>query len=376
MEKEKFIGLDHLRAVAILLVFLYHYRMFEHPDWVDDIGWIGWTGVDLFFVLSGFLISNQLFREIREYRTIRLKTFFTKRFFRIIPPYLFTLLLYFCFPVFREREALPPLWKFLTFTQNFSLDVINRGTFSHAWSLCIEEQFYLVLPLLLLLLIRYKKTKYLKFIIVSLMISTLLLRIFFWNEYVLPCLETPDFWKEWYMNIYYPTYTRLDGLAVGVLIGFFFQSSRFRTMIKQNGNLLVFVGLTAVAFSLWFCRDQYSEQASLFGFTLVAVSYGILVTGAVSATSFLSRKSNSITTQLAAFSYSVYLSHKGVIHLVQMLLQKIEIPVTGTSGMLICFIFCVLAGLFYRYCIEKPSAVLKNKILNSPDICHQKFMNQ
>ncbi|GEN77180.1 acyltransferase family protein [Chryseobacterium hagamense] len=371
MEKQKFIGLDHLRAIAILLVLLYHYRMFEHPDWVDDIGWIGWTGVDLFFVLSGFLISNQLFFEIRDHRSIRLKIFFTKRFFRIIPPYLFTLCLYFCFPVFREREVLPPLWKFLSFTQNFGLDVILKGTFSHAWSLCIEEQFYLVLPILLLLLIRLKKIKYLKLIIASVIISTILLRIFSWNEYVLPYLKTPDFWKEWYMNIYYPTYTRLDGLAIGVLIGFLFQSSTFRTIVNRNGNLLVFAGLTAVVFSLWFCRDPYSGQASLFGFTLVAVSYGILVTGAVSGTSFLSRKSNNITAQLAMLSYSVYLSHKGVIHLVQMLLEKTEIPVAGTSGLVICFIFCILAGLSYRYCIETPSSRIKNKILKSSNFRHR-----
>ncbi|MCJ8155701.1 acyltransferase [Chryseobacterium sp. SSA4.19] len=364
MEKEKFVGLDHLRAAAILLVLLYHYRMFKHPAWVDAVGWIGWTGVDLFFVLSGFLISNQLFREISTHQTIRLKIFFTKRFFRIIPPYLFTLLLYFCFPVFREREALPPLWKFLSFTQNYGLDVINQGTFSHAWSLCIEEQFYLALPLLLLFLVKLKKIKYLKIIIVLLMISTFLLRIFSWHVYVLPNLETPDFWKEWYMIIYYPTYTRLDGLAIGVLIGSLFQSSIFKTMINRNGNLLVFTGIIAVLFSLWFCKDQYSQQASLFGLTLVAVSYGILVTGAISTTSFLSKKSNVITAQLAALSYSVYLSHKGIIHLVQLFLKKAKIPASHTSGLLICFTFCILAGLFYRYCIEKPSATIKNKILN------------
>ncbi|MCX2496022.1 acyltransferase [Pedobacter sp. PF22-3] len=363
MEKENFVGLDHLRAVAILLVLLYHYQMFEHPAWVDSVGWIGWTGVDLFFVLSGFLISNQLLQEISIHGTIRLKIFFTKRFFRIIPPYLFTLLLYFCFPVFREREALPPLWKFLSFTQNFGLDVINKGTFSHAWSLCIEEQFYLALPVLLLFLIRIRQIKYLKIIIVLLIISTLLLRVFSWNEYVLPYMKTPDFWKKWYMNIYYPTYTRLDGLYIGVLIGGLFQSSTFKTIINRNGNLLVFTGIITIIFSLWFCRDAYSQQASLFGFSLVAVSYGVLVTGAISGNSFLSRKSNMITTQLAALSYSVYLSHKIVIHLVQLFLEKIKIPASYTPGLLICFTFCILAGLFYRYSLEKPSAAIKNKIL-------------
>jgi peptidoglycan/LPS O-acetylase OafA/YrhL len=61
---ERFYGLDHLRALAIVMVLLYHYRSFKHPEWVDTIGRFGWTGVDLFFVLSGFLISGQLFQEM------------------------------------------------------------------------------------------------------------------------------------------------------------------------------------------------------------------------------------------------------------------------------------------------------------------------
>jgi len=364
MEKEKFIGLDHLRAVAILLVLVYHYRMFDHPGWIDIIGWIGWTGVDLFFVLSGFLISNQLLREIREHQTISLKSFFTKRFFRIIPPYVFTLSLYFCFPAFREREALPPLWKFLSFTQNYGLDVINQGTFSHAWSLCIEEQFYLALPILLLLLIRLKSIKYLKAGIVLLLISTLLLRVFSWGEYIIPHLETDLFWKQWYINIYYPTYTRLDGLAIGVLIGYLYQySAQFKTVINKNGNRLLLAGILAVSFSLWFCTDQYSLQASTFGFTLVACSYGILVAGTISKTSILSRKSNFFTAQLAALSYSVYLSHKGIIHMIQLFLRANKVSISDTVTLVICFIICIVAGLCYRYGIEKPSAAIKNKIL-------------
>src|SRR5688572_21419214 len=65
---KKYAGLDHLRALAITLVFLCHYRMFGHPEWVNSIGEFGWTGVDLFFVLSGFLIAGQLFADIRQGR--------------------------------------------------------------------------------------------------------------------------------------------------------------------------------------------------------------------------------------------------------------------------------------------------------------------
>ncbi len=366
MEKEKFYGLDHLRAVAILLVLLYHYRMFEHPSWVDTVGWIGWTGVDLFFVLSGFLISNQLFREIKESQTIGLKTFFTKRFFRIIPSYIFTVFLYFCFPIFREKESLPSLWKFLSFTQNYGLDVINQGTFSHAWSLCIEEQFYLALPLLLLFSIKIKAIDYLKFGIIFLIIITIMLRVFSWNQYIIPFLETSDFWKEWYMKIYYPTYTRLDSLAVGVLIGYLFQfSSKFKTIIQQNGNRLIFLGIILIGLSLWFCKNQYSEQASILGFTFVAISYGILLMGAISNSSFIGKKTNFLTSQLALLSYSIYLSHKGIIHLVQLFFSKNNIPISDNMTLLICLIACLFVGIFYQYFIESPSAKIKIQILNS-----------
>ncbi len=366
MVKDRFYGLDHLRAIAILLVLLYHYRMFEHPSWVDTIGWVGWTGVDLFFVLSGFLISGQLFREIREHQKIQLGTFMIKRFFRIIPPYLFTLFLYFCFPFFREREHLPPVWKFISFTQNYGLDVFDYGTFSHAWSLCIEEQFYLFLPLVLLLLLRAKAISHIRFIIPLLIIISIILRYFSWAEYVFPYVKTNDFWRTWYMKIYYTTHTRLDGLAVGVLTGYLFHFSfKFRTAVDRYGNLLLFISMPAMAFSLWFCKDQVSENTSFFGFTFVAVSYGILLLGSISKSSVLSKKRYYLTSQLAALSYSVYLSHKGVIHIVQELLKKENISASETIVLFICCITCIIAGLFYRFVIERPSDRLKTQILRS-----------
>src|ERR1043166_4950156 len=116
-------ALDHLRALAITLVFIYHYRLFPHPEWVDTIGSFGWTGVDLFFVLSGYLIAGQLFSQVHQYGRISLGDFYLKRFFRIIPAYLAVVAVYFSIPTFREVEALAPLWKFLTFTQNLGLDL-------------------------------------------------------------------------------------------------------------------------------------------------------------------------------------------------------------------------------------------------------------
>ncbi|HCM34081.1 acyltransferase [Chryseobacterium sp.] len=362
---ERLYGLDNLRALAILLVLLYHYRAFKHPVWVETVGKFGWTGVDLFFVLSGFLISSQLFREMESRGTISLKTFYIKRFFRIIPSYLFTVFLYFTIPFFREREALPPLWKFVTFTQNYGLDVIDEGTFSHAWSLCIEEQFYLILPLLLLVLIPTKLFKYLAVLIVFLIAFSMMLRWVTWNETIVVLDDNSlEFWRLWYMKIYYPTHTRLDGLGVGVLIGYLMQySSFFKNRVHRHGNRLFLFGMVFLGISFWICNEQASKNASVFGFTLVAFSYGMIVMSAISESSFLSRKKLYITSQLAALSYAIYLSHKGIIHIIQNIFERFDIQTSDGVCLIVCFLACIAGGLVYRFVIEKPFTVIKSKVL-------------
>ncbi|HCN51699.1 MAG TPA: acyltransferase [Chryseobacterium sp.] len=362
---ERLYGLDHLRAAAIILVLMYHYRAFEHPLWIDSVGRFGWTGVDLFFVLSGFLISGQLFKEMDAKGSLRLKTFYIKRFFRIIPPYLFTLFLYFAIPLFREREALSPLWKFLTFTQNYGLNVIDRGTFSHAWSLCIEEQFYLILPVLLLITAKTRHFKYLPLLIIVVIAFSIMSRLIIWNEYMTTLKSgSLDFWRLWYMKIYYPTHTRLDGLSIGVLIGYLMQySSGFKKWVHQNGNMIFLGGMLLLGISFWVCDDQASERASLFGFTIVAVSYGMIVMSAVSKSSFLYQSKSYITSQLAALSYAVYLSHKGIIHMTQAALERFDIQASGHISLVLCLLACITGGILYRFLLEIPFSRIKFRIL-------------
>lgn len=362
---ERLYGLDHLRALAIVLVVLFHYRAFKHPEWIDMIGRFGWTGVDLFFVLSGFLISGQLFKEMNDRGTINLKTFYIKRFFRIIPAYFFTLFLYFSVPFFREREALPSLWKFITFTQNYGLDVISRGTFSHAWSLCIEEQFYLILPLFLWVMMPSRLFKYFAVLILFIIIFSLIMRAVTWNGFMIgKDHNSLEFWRTWYMKIYYPTHTRLDGLGIGVLIGYCMQySAGFKRMVHQNGNRLFLVGLLLLGISFWICNEQASKEGSVLGFTLVAISYGFIVLSAVSVSSFLSKNKSYVTTQLAALSYAVYLSHKGIIHMIQVLFDRFSLENSDTVCLFVCMLGCLIGGLLYRFCIEKPCTGIKYMIL-------------
>jgi peptidoglycan/LPS O-acetylase OafA/YrhL len=145
-------GLDLLRSIAIISVVVFHMQLKGTPRFLRPVQDLGWIGVDLFFVLSGYLISSQLLRPYARSEVFSVRIFFLRRAFRVLPAFLVVLALYLSFSTFRERPNLPDFWRFLTFTMNFGLQA--PAAFSHAWSLCVEEHFYLVFPFLVLWLMR------------------------------------------------------------------------------------------------------------------------------------------------------------------------------------------------------------------------------
>jgi peptidoglycan/LPS O-acetylase OafA/YrhL len=363
--KHKLPGLDHLRALAILFVFLFHYgRIFPHPQWTNTTSKFGWTGVDLFFVLSGYLISSQLFAKMAKGKTISLKEFFLKRFFRIIPAYLVVVLIYFSFPFVREHEALSPLWKYLTFTLNFGLDLRTQGTFSHAWSLCIEEQFYLLFPLILVTLIYFRSLKKGAWLIVSLFIAGFAVRIYSYYTFITPFLGEDYAWSFWNEWIYYPTYCRLDGLLAGVSIAALFQ---FRPLLKdriiKSGNLVFVLSMLILASAYFLCLNEQSFKASVFGFPLVSIGYGLMVIAAISPTCFLCKFRSNITTAIATLSYSLYLAHKFVTHVTQEQLSKFNIEKNSNLMFLICIITTLAFSFLMNRIIEKPFLRLRNALI-------------
>ena len=361
----KLYGLDHLRALAISFVFIYHYgRMFPSPEWFSTLGKFGWTGVDLFFVLSGFLISSQLFADISKDKKISFKKFFFKRFFRIIPAYLAVVAIYFCIPSARERSTPAPLWKYLSFTQNLGLDLRTQGTFSHAWSLCIEEQFYLLLPLILMALVYFKLVKKSYWLLVGLFIAGFIIRCYIYETKVAPFSEEEGNWANWYKWIYYPTYSRLDGLLSGVTIAAVFQ---FRPALKKwltsYGNFFLLLSIFVLTGAYFVCLNEESFDASVVGFFLVSVGYGLLVLGAVSPTSFLYKFKSVVSSRIAALSYALYLSHKIVIHITQQQFTKLHIAANNGWMLIICIITCLAAAWLMNMIIEKPFLRVREKVL-------------
>ena len=355
----RFAGLDHLRALAIIIVFVYHYAMFGHPAGLHDyLGSWGWTGVDLFFVLSGFLIGGQLFARIARDQPISYSEFYFKRSLRILPAYFVVLALYILFPGFKERSELPPLWRMVTFTQNFGLDLSKEGAFSHAWSLCIEEQFYLILPLFIIVLKTPKKAVWL---LPTLFVFGLAIRAYLWYD-VLP--KAPSFGKAYYMYIYYPTWSRLDGLLAGVAIAAFyhFQPEAWQKLTRHgNRILLIALALIAGAWAIAHDDHQYEMRGAIFGYPAISIAYGALVLAALSPTCVLYRYSSRVTRFIATLSYSIYLTHKQLIHLTHEFLSPRGIDNDSYTSFWISTAVAILGGWLLHLVVEKPFLRIRDR---------------
>lgn len=363
---KKIFGLDFLRAIAIILVFLWHYRRYGCPDWLTGIAKFGWTGVDLFFVLSGYLIGGQLFNKIANSQPISAYEFYFKRFFRIIPAYIVVLILYYSIPAFNEKDAISPLWKFLTFTMNFGLDYQNLGAFSHAWSLCIEEQFYLIFPILIISLSKIKADNKALLILLGLFALGIIVRIYSWQTFVSPIYADKEnmalIGNTYSKYVYYPTYNRLDGLLVGVAIALLFSfRPKTRDSLMKKGNYLFGLGIIILTATYFICQDQFSFHTAVLSYPLVSIGYGFLVIAALSSNCFINKFNFKIFSFLATISYSVYLTHKQLNHIVQNLLSDHDI--NKNWSLLICFLVSIIGGLILHMTIEKPFLILRDRLL-------------
>jgi len=192
------------------------------PGILQPIHAYGWMGVDLFFVLSGYLIGFQLLRQYGAGRTPSLADFYVRRGFRILPAYVIVLAIYCLAPSLREQPGMAPPWRFLTFTMNLGFDRSAGAAFSHAWSLCVEEHFYLLFPLACILLMRRPSVTGVVVAAGGIIAAGVVARLLSWICFVGPAVHRlgADAAMEavYPEYIYYPTYTRLDGLLVGVTL--------------------------------------------------------------------------------------------------------------------------------------------------------------
>jgi peptidoglycan/LPS O-acetylase OafA/YrhL len=356
-------GLDTLRALAVTLVVLHHYVLFVSD--APTFGWageIGWAGVDLFFALSGYLIGNQIFAAMDSPQGFSLRHFYARRLLRTLPNFWAVLALYFLWPAFRGDAPLLPLWRYLSFTQNIGLE---PGTaFSHAWSLCIEEQFYVLLPALALLgaMLRPFLRQPMRWAWIALGAAFALGMAVRWQVW-LDVMRGPRWLHHYYKYIYYASLCRVDELLAGVAVALL--KNRHRAawiLMMRHGNYLLGGGMLAGAMAGWlFLRDHYGLAVTVFGYPLLALGCALLILAALAPGSVLHRVRVPGAASLALWSYAVYLVHKQVCVMVAARLGHAGFGPEDGITIALSLAASLLAGwLLYRL-VETPFMRLRTR---------------
>ena len=352
-------GLDVLRAFAVLWVVLYHSRTDQTPLWIRGVAHFGWMGVDLFFVLSGYLIAGQWFSLWVQQKKPSTLKFYARRFLRTLPTYFVVLGFYLAL----QKDSLPEVWRYFLFLQNYHFSAF----FSHSWSLCVEEQFYLVFPFVSLFLFKRRK-KYLLWIVpVSVLGLEILIRFLIFlrirpDEIYFTQSYSQAF--EAYLNgIFYPTYTRLDGLTVGVsLAGIRYFRPNLWTFLLSIPRWTMGIGLGFLFLAATILYVPLNPLVTILGFTLVATGFGALLLYSVSENSYLARKVIPGASWIATLSYSMYLVHPLAIGYSRKFLEQLQIHfLENITGFIVSLGALVISAFFLYWIVEKPFLRLRER---------------
>lgn len=371
------VGPDLLRSLAILLVLLVHLPVEATPSLLVGIRNYAWLGVDVFFVLSGYLIGTQLLKEVARTGRVDLKTFYLRRAFRILPAFFVVLGLYALFPVLRDAPTMQPVWRFATFTANFGFDPRETKAWTQAWSLCVEEHFYLVLPLLVLAFRRRIRTGSTLAVVAALVAAGMLLRLVIWESQVGSLIDAGslrDAFAVYLRDIYYPTYTRLDGLVFGVLLAAarLFRPELCRRLAPPLLALPAGAALIVAALVLFSIRGPLAG-ANLFpvfqalpgavgGFPLISLGIALVLGAMLDLEHHLKRWAIPGTAAVATLSYSLYLTHKSAFHLDRLVFGAEKLQ--GLFGFVVYLVTAFAVAFVLWFCVERSFLWLRDRVLS------------
>jgi len=359
-------GLDILRALAILFVVLEHGNLLLPLQISSVIHFVIFDGVTLFFVLSGFLIGGILLKTLnkQDHTPKTIFNFWKRRWFRILPNYfLILLILCFCHLFFSEGYILNDIYKYFYFGQNI-FDTHPMWFFTEAWSLSIEEWFYLIIPLLLVASSRVLHRNVKKGVLFSSLLLIVLVTAFRLYRFDHMTIISFDDWDLFFRK---QVATRLDSIMYGVIaayIQFYYQEK----WLKYKKELLI-IGIFLLLLSK-FIIPRYAGVDSLYN---AVFSFSLISIATVFLLPFLSvLKSNGgilfrSITFISLISYSMYLLNLSLIQ--RWIIQKVDWSFISTdlNVIILCkyslfwILLLVLSYLLYRY-FETPMTKLREKI--------------
>jgi peptidoglycan/LPS O-acetylase OafA/YrhL len=353
--------LDVLRCVAVLLVIGRHTRT---AIWIQDTGWVG---VDLFFVLSGFLISGLLFVEYKERGSINVTRFYFRRGLKLYPA--FYILLAITFTVSKVFGSGRGGWAYLS--EMFYVQNYGPSVWGHTWSLAVEEHFYFALPLLLLLLIRLSKSdrpfRAIPPIFLVVCIVCIISRI--WMVADIPGSRIHD-WDS-YRHVYVDTHARFDSLFFGVLLGYLYHfHASWEAWVTRYRHVLL--ALAVLLLTSVFVRLD-SRFMLTIGFTLLYIGFGIVLMLSLTwhnvlptAARLPAAKIGDLLAFVGMYSYSIYLWHVPLSTYLPVASQRIlHVVMSPLQTDLLYLPTSIVVGIVMSKLVEYPMLRLRDRILPS-----------
>ena len=316
--KSKYLpSIDSLRALAVLAVIIYHVDVNYLPG--------GFLGVDLFFVLSGYLISSLIIKEFRKTGTVNLYNFYIRRARRLLPAVYFMItvglvVMVLFNEVLLRKSHLDAIFGYI-YSSNWwyifhKLDYFDsfgaQSPFKHLWSLAIEEQFYMIFPLLFLLINRkkkskdgtYKLNKNFLYVVLGLILVSLIAHILLFDINNIS-------------RIYFGTDTRAFSLLIGVVGAILYPMEKLHAKVTPQQNIMYsVVSLVSIAtlITVMIYTSEYNTWLYRGGFLLVAILGLIVIISSGKQHTLMSRLlSFKPVVFIGKISYSLYLWHFPVL---------------------------------------------------------------
>jgi peptidoglycan/LPS O-acetylase OafA/YrhL len=374
-------ALDGVRALAVTAVVAFHYP----PERVFRGGFLG---VDAFFVLSGFLITTLLLDEHRRTGSVSLRKFYARRALRLLPAAAVLLVIGVALRVFlSSTDATRPttfgLVAIVAYVANWAQIVKpgSLGELSHAWSLAIEEQFYLVWPAAVLFLLwRGVKTRTLLAVIGSGIVASACWRIVVWKRSVLPHTNFVDFyfrvtartppsghvdpllyrihvWDRWYFG----TDTRADSLLVGCFLAVVLVSMKGRTrkLAWRLSRAVTVAGLLGSAVIMWRAKVFLSGWVPDWGVLAFEVCVALVIAGIVMTPGGVVARTLALPPLVwtGRRSYAIYLFHPIVFRF----LNTHELHTTPPTAFVLSIAAVAAAAEISYRAIEAPALRFKTR---------------
>jgi peptidoglycan/LPS O-acetylase OafA/YrhL len=348
-ELRRVVQLDFVRGIAILLVMEFHFLTVPVQNPVARgfeffFKRIGWVGVDLFFVLSGFLVGGLLVQELLKAESIRIGRFLLRRMFKIWPAYY----LYILFQIVVHKHPLESFaWQNILNIQNYAGTTLN-----HTWSLAVEEHFYLMLPLLLAGIYGVRQLRpWIPQILGAICFLVACGRI--WVVYGLRASSSPQ-WK---------THARVDSLLFGVLLSYLLYKHRgYFEKLSQQRLVLVLLSLAGLLFI--FREGNGSRLMWSVGYSLNYISLGALLLLVYSYRgSLINTWPYRAVAWIGVYSYGIYLWHLSVREPLAKVVSSFPHSIQWGTLLFSQYAAAVVLGVLLTKAIELPMLRIRDHLI-------------